>query len=110
MFLLESRRSGGQGFRAGGIGLWRIRVEQLAQVVVEEHALGVEGGPDTPEIVPARVERGKMLRVLCVHLAPVRPSLVAPEDLFDMAEVWFILHTPVHMYCEISRIAPVGRA
>src|SRR5215831_3730913 len=45
-----------------------------------------------------------------MHLAPVRSSLVAQEDLFDMAEVWFILHTPVHMHREISRITLVGRA
>src|SRR5205809_4217046 len=45
-----------------------------------------------------------------MHLAPVRPPLVATEDLFDMAEVWLILHTPVHVHCQISRITLVGRA
>jgi hypothetical protein len=65
MFRLERQGSGGLGFRAGGIGQRRIRVERLTQVLVEEHALGVEGGPDTPEIAPARVERGKMLCDLC---------------------------------------------
>src|SRR5215470_2733865 len=89
---------------------WRVRVEQLTQVVVEKYALGIEGRPDAPEVVPARVEFGQLPCAARVYLAPVRPSLVAFEDLLDVPEVWFIGHTTVHMRGDVGRLALVSRA
>src|SRR6266851_9398623 len=89
---------------------WRICVEQLTQVVVEEYALGVEGRPHAPEVVPARIEFGQFPGAARVYLAPVRSPLVAFEDFLDVPEVCFIGHTPVHMRGDIGRLALVSRA
>ena len=80
----------------------RVGVEQLAQVVVKEDALGIEGSPNAPEIVPTRVELGQISGAACVYLAPVRSSLVAFEDFFDMPEIGFIRHAAVHVYGDIG--------
>src|SRR5713226_9207479 len=99
------------GGNVGDIGRYRrIGVKQLAQVVVEEHALGVEGSADASEIVPARVERGQFRGGLRVHLAPVWSPLVAFEDLFDMLEIGLVGHTTVHMHGNVGRFALVGWA
>src|SRR5260370_10224554 len=76
---------------------WRICVEQLTQVVVEEYALGVEGRPHAPEVVPARIEFGQCPGAARVYLAPVRSPLVAFEDFLERPEGWFIGHSPGHM-------------
>src|SRR5258708_35805074 len=89
---------------------WRICVEQLTQVVVEKYALGIEGRPHAPEVVPARIEFGQLPGAAHVYLAPVRSPLVAFEDFLDVPEVCFIGHTPVHMRGDIGRLALVSRA
>src|SRR5260370_8485809 len=83
----------------------RASVEQLAQVVVKEDALGIEGSPNTPEVVPTRVELGQISGAACVYLAPVWSSLVAFEDFFDMPEIGFIRHAALHFYTNIASIA-----
>src|SRR5258707_14685929 len=74
----------------------RASVEQLAQVVVKEDALGIEGSPNAPEVEPTRVELGQISGAACVYLAPVRAYLVAVEDFFCIPEIGFIRHAVVN--------------
>src|SRR5947209_16414282 len=87
-----------------------ISIENFAQVVIEENALGIERGADTPEIVPVRVERGQFWGCSCMHFAPMRTALVAFEDLLDMLKIGLVGYTAVHMHGNIGRVALVGRA
>jgi hypothetical protein len=68
-------------------GHWPIGVEQAAQIVVEKDALRVERGPNTPEIVPAWIQRCQISGGLRVHLAPMWSPLIALENRFDVVEV-----------------------
>ena len=79
-----------------------IGVEEFTQVAVEKDSLRIKGGADTPEIVPMRVELGEAFGGLRVHLAPMRTSLVATENLFDMAKIFFVLHTAIYRYRDIG--------
>lgn len=62
----------------------------------------IEAGTDTPEIVPMWVEMGEALGGLHVYFAPMRASLVATENLFDVAEIFFVLHTTIHRHGDIG--------
>src|SRR5713226_6829884 len=79
------------------------------QVAIEKHALRVEFGPDTLEVLPARIVCAEFRGGSRVHLAPVRASLIAFEDLFDAVEIRLVGHAPVHMHGDIDRVALIGR-
>src|SRR5258708_20214128 len=66
---------------------WRICVEQLTQVVVEKYALGIEGRPHPPEVVPARIEFGQLPGAAHLYLAPVRSPLAPFADFLPRPAV-----------------------
>src|SRR5260370_1419327 len=59
--------------------------------------------------MPAWIKLSQFPGCARMHLAPVRASLVAFEDFLGMGEVVLVGHTLVHMYCEVTRLALIGR-
>src|SRR5256886_14571909 len=90
--------------------LWRIGAEQGTQVVVEKHALWVERGSDSLEVIPARIERAQLCGGSCGPLAPGRGAPGAFGDLFGVLGIRSVGHSPVHMHGDISRNAVVNWA
>src|SRR5450755_222990 len=88
----------------------RVGIEERPQVTIKKETRWIERGPYAPEILPMRIERGQLLGGTCMHFAPVRPSVVAPEDSLDVLEICAVWHATVHMHGDIRRIALVCRA
>src|SRR5215510_13606723 len=61
--------------------------KQAFEVRVQEYSFGIQIGPQTQKIIPARISRGQLSGRHCVHLAPVRAPLMLLEDFFDCREV-----------------------
>ncbi len=78
-----------------------ISVKEVAQVTVEEYSLRIEHCTHATEIVPVRVEPGKVFSSSCMHFAPMWSPLVTLENLLDMIELRTIGHAPVHVYGDI---------
>lgn len=71
-----------------------FRTEEKALAKVQrKHAKLAKGTPQ---------RRKHRKRVARVHLAPVRASLVAFEDRFDVLKIGLVGHAAIHMHCDIA--------
>src|SRR5690349_1449586 len=93
---VRRRRRGGAGARLHGRPSGRngssvmsegSGAEDLGEVVVHEHAAGVEAAADGVEAVPLRVHVLKFMCGEVVDLAPVRAAAVVAEDRLAAGEV-----------------------
>src|SRR5262249_32209819 len=88
----------------------RSVAKQAFEVGVQEHSFGVQLGPQTQKIIPARISRSQLSGRHRVQLAPVRAPLMLLEDFFDCREVLPVWHPAIHMDGYIGRVAAHRRA
>lgn len=62
-------------------------MEQVTQVIVEKHTLGIERSPRMLEIGPERIKCSQLFSSSAMHLAPMGSPLIALEYFFNVVEI-----------------------